>query len=133
MRFLSTGEFCHAVESQTRTRWTSLYFTPVFSVLLYNVGDLIGRSTATWLKWPGRKAKERYALLVVTILRIGMSPWYVRMWYKRNISCRARARHAPAFQLSIAATVCHLIGFAPSCHEAIAIDRSSSSSLSSNS
>ena len=64
--------FSPAVESQTRTRWTSLYFTPVFSVLLYNVGDLVGRSTATWLKWPGRKAKERYALLVVTILRIGM-------------------------------------------------------------
>ena len=49
-----------------------MYFTPVFSVLLYNVGDLVGRSSATWLKWPGRKAKERYALLVVTILRIGM-------------------------------------------------------------
>jgi len=65
------------VESQTRTRWTSLYFTPVFSVLLYNVGDLVGRSTATWLKWPGRKAKERYALLVVTILRIGLIPFFM--------------------------------------------------------
>ena len=70
--FLSALELRNAVESQTRSRWTSLYFTPVCSVLLFNVGDLLGRSMATWLKWPGRKAKERYALLVVTILRIGM-------------------------------------------------------------
>ena len=95
-------EIWNTVESQTRTRWTSLYFTPVFSVLLYNVGDLVGRSTATWLKWPGRKAKERYALLVVTILRIGM-------YYKANFSYSiADVRHALGCQLSLAATGCQL-------------------------
>ena len=114
--------FSPAVESQTRTRWTSLYFTPVFSVLLYNVGDLVGRSTATWLKWPGRKAKERYALLVVTILRIGMK-------HKQRQLSRptARTRHAPVFQLSLEATGCS-VHFAKSSPDVIANDQSSTSS-----
>ena len=64
----------YVVESQTRNAWTEAYFTPVFSVLLYNLGDLTGRSLATWLQWPGRKARARYTLLAVAVVRIGELP-----------------------------------------------------------
>ena len=59
------------VKSEVNSHWTRLYFTPVASVLLFNVGDLIGRTTATLIQWPGRKPVERFGLMIVTLLRIG--------------------------------------------------------------
>ena len=57
--------------SQTTSEWTKHYFTPVASVLLFNVGDLVGRSLATLLQWPGRGRAGRYGLLAFTVIRIG--------------------------------------------------------------
>ena len=60
------------VKSETVSNWTLHYFTPVASVLLFNVGDLMGRTIATWLQWPSGKTRwGRHALLLLTILRIG--------------------------------------------------------------
>ncbi|XP_059081784.1 equilibrative nucleoside transporter 3-like isoform X1 [Tigriopus californicus] len=62
------------VRSQVQTHWTRVFFTPVASVLLFNVGDLIGRTSATWLQWPGTKRFEQFTLMSVTILRIAFIP-----------------------------------------------------------
>ncbi|TRY67783.1 hypothetical protein TCAL_02925 [Tigriopus californicus] len=65
------------VRSQVQTHWTRVFFTPVASVLLFNVGDLIGRTSATWLQWPGTKRFEQFTLMSVTILRIGLIPLFI--------------------------------------------------------
>ena len=45
------------VQSETynsNSKWAVDYFTPVCVFLLFNVGDLAGRSLASWIKLPGR-------------------------------------------------------------------------------
>ena len=61
-----------AVESESRSSWGLHYFTPVASVLLFNVGDFLGRCLATWLQWPsGATLRGRLAVLAFTLVRIG--------------------------------------------------------------
>ncbi|XP_013388911.1 equilibrative nucleoside transporter 3 isoform X2 [Lingula anatina] len=50
------------------------YFTPVVCFVLFNLGDLTGRTVAGWVQYP----KEKSVLLpILTVLRIGFIPLFL--------------------------------------------------------
>lgn len=65
------------VQSQTKSKWTDKYFTPVASVLLFNCGDLLGRTLGTFVQWPKRSNFGKLAVLVVSLIRVGLVPLFM--------------------------------------------------------
>ena len=68
------------VQSETyksESSWAIDYFTPVCVFLLFNVGDLIGRSLASWIKLPGRSALGKGLVLVLSVSRIAFIPLFM--------------------------------------------------------
>ena len=68
------------VQSETynsNSKWAVDYFTPVCVFLLFNVGDLAGRSLASWIKLPGRSTFGKTLVLISSISRIGFIPLFV--------------------------------------------------------
>ena len=61
----------------TNSKWTRDFFTPVAVVLLFNVTDLCGRISATYLQWPKRTAVGRYGFLIVCLLRTALIPLFM--------------------------------------------------------
>ena len=66
-----------SVESMTKSQWTKNFFTPVAVVLLFNLGDLMGRTLATWFQWPKRNTFGKYGFLVICILRTLFIPLFM--------------------------------------------------------
>lgn len=65
------------VQSTRKNAWTDKYFTPLTCMLMANIFDLLGRTTATWLQWPKRSLKGQTTLLVVVLLRIAIIPMFM--------------------------------------------------------
>ena len=68
------------VQSETynsESAWARDYFTPVCVFLLFNVGDLVGRSLASWIKLPGRSALGKGLVLVLSVSRIAFVPLFM--------------------------------------------------------
>ena len=70
------------VESQfknnkTRSTWANDYFTPVSVFLLFNVGDLIGRSIANALKLPDITKRGKLIVLILSLLRAIFIPLFI--------------------------------------------------------
>ena len=70
------------VESQfknnkTRSTWANDYFTPVSVFLLFNVGDLIGRSIANALKLPDITKRGKLIVLILSLLRAIFIPIFI--------------------------------------------------------
>ena len=68
------------VQSETYnsgSTWAIDYFTPVCVFLLFNVGDLVGRSLASWIKLPGRSTFGKALVMISSISRIGFIPLFV--------------------------------------------------------
>ena len=63
--------------SKTRSTWANDYFTPVTVFLLFNVGDLIGRSIANALKAPQRSKRGKMIVLILSLLRAGFIPLFI--------------------------------------------------------
>ena len=63
--------------SPTRSTWANDYFTPVCVFLLFNVGDLIGRSIANAVKLPDRTRRGKMTVLILTLLRAVFIPLYI--------------------------------------------------------
>ena len=63
--------------SKTHSTWAYDYFTPVTVFLLFNVGDLIGRSIANILKFPNRTKKGKLIVLMLSFLRVIFIPLYI--------------------------------------------------------
>ena len=63
--------------SKTHSTWAYDYFTPVTVFLLFNVGDLIGRSIANILKFPERTKRGKLIVLILSLLRAVFIPLYI--------------------------------------------------------
>ncbi|XP_042233130.1 equilibrative nucleoside transporter 1-like isoform X2 [Homarus americanus] len=50
--------------------WASVYFQPVVTFLLFNVGDYLGRQVAGFIMWPRRGSKILYFLVLLRIVFI---------------------------------------------------------------
>nr|XP_032824991.1 equilibrative nucleoside transporter 3 [Petromyzon marinus]XP_032824992.1 equilibrative nucleoside transporter 3 [Petromyzon marinus]XP_032824993.1 equilibrative nucleoside transporter 3 [Petromyzon marinus]XP_032824994.1 equilibrative nucleoside transporter 3 [Petromyzon marinus] len=53
--------------------WAKKYFVPVAIFLVYNLGDLVGRVTAGWLRWP---APESWLMPALVFLRTAFLPLF---------------------------------------------------------
>lgn len=62
------------VKSTQDTEWTDKYFTPVACILVFNLSDLMGRTLATYLQWPGRSLRGQMTFLVLVLLRVSVVP-----------------------------------------------------------
>ncbi len=68
------------VQSETyasKSDWAVKYFTPVSVFLLFNVGDLIGRGLASWVKMPGPSKIGQSLLLFMTLSRLFFVPLFL--------------------------------------------------------
>ena len=63
--------------STTRSKWADDFFTPVTVFLLFNVGDLIGRTIANALKLPDRSKRGKLVVLALSLLRAGFIPLFI--------------------------------------------------------
>ena len=63
--------------SKTHSTWAYDYFTPVTVFLLFNVGDLVGRSIANILKFPNRTKRGKLIVLILSLLRAIFIPLYI--------------------------------------------------------
>ena len=58
------------VSTSTGTQWSDVYFQPVLTFLLFNVGDLVGRQLAGLVLWPRRGSRLLYALVASRLIFI---------------------------------------------------------------
>ncbi|XP_050686803.1 equilibrative nucleoside transporter 1-like isoform X1 [Eriocheir sinensis] len=56
-----------SVENET---WSDIYFQPVVTFLLFNIGDYIGRQSAGFIMWPRRGSKILYVMVVLRVVFI---------------------------------------------------------------
>ena len=63
--------------SKTRSTWANEYFTPVTVFLLFNVGDLVGRSIANAVKLPDRTKRGKMIVWILALLRSVFIPIYI--------------------------------------------------------
>lgn len=57
--------------------WAADYFNPVCCFLLFNLGDLFGRSLATWIQMPGRTRAGKSIILVASLCRVVFVPLFM--------------------------------------------------------
>jgi equilibrative nucleoside transporter 1/2/3 len=57
--------------------WARQYFTPVCVFLLFNMGDLLGRTLASWIKLPRRSTFGKCVLLLAAVSRIAFIPLFM--------------------------------------------------------
>ena len=65
------------VESVQKTKWNEKYFTPVLSVLLFNVSDLTGRTLATIIQLPGSTKAGKAIYSTAQVLRLAFIPLFM--------------------------------------------------------
>ncbi|CAL4124450.1 unnamed protein product, partial [Meganyctiphanes norvegica] len=61
------------VSTSVHKEWAEIFFQPVITFLLYNVGDLFGRQLAGWMTWPRRGS----LLYILVALRVGFIPLFL--------------------------------------------------------
>ena len=66
-----------SVESTVPSEWTRNFFTPVAVVLLFNLGDLVGRSLATFIVWPKKNLLGQLGVLMFCAIRVGFIPLFM--------------------------------------------------------
>ena len=57
--------------------WNDKYFTPVGCFLLFNVGDYIGRTLASFIQWPKATKSGSMFMLAFSMARIGFIPLFL--------------------------------------------------------
>ena len=65
------------VESVNKTKWNEKYFTPVFSVLIFNFSDLTGRTLATMIQLPRSTPTGKAMYLTAQLLRLSFIPLFM--------------------------------------------------------
>lgn len=64
MVFPAVSSGIQSVDRDSGSPWTSTYFTPLSSFLLYNVADFCGRQSTAWLQVPGPTSRVLPALVL---------------------------------------------------------------------
>ncbi|XP_040831981.1 equilibrative nucleoside transporter 3, partial [Ochotona curzoniae] len=74
-----------SVHQGSGSPWTTKFFVPLTTFLLYNFADLCGRQITAWIQMPGPRSK---ALLGLVLLRTGLVPLFVFCNYqpRRHLS-----------------------------------------------
>ena len=57
--------------------WAVKYFTPVSVFLLFNVGDFVGRTLASWIRLPSRSTLGKVMTLSASIARLAFIPLFM--------------------------------------------------------
>jgi len=57
--------------------WARTYFTPVTCFLLFNCGDYLGRTLASWVRLPGQGRTGQNLTLLASLLRTGFIPLFM--------------------------------------------------------
>lgn len=63
----------HSVNEQSKSMWATTYFLPLYCFLLFNVGDLVGRTVAGWYILP----KPGVTIPMLSIMRIAFIPLFM--------------------------------------------------------
>lgn len=71
MVFPAVSSGIQSVDKDSGSPWTSTYFTPLSSFLLYNVADFCGRQVTAWLQVPGPTSR---VLPVLVLCRSALVP-----------------------------------------------------------
>nr|XP_055027069.1 equilibrative nucleoside transporter 3 isoform X2 [Misgurnus anguillicaudatus]XP_055027070.1 equilibrative nucleoside transporter 3 isoform X2 [Misgurnus anguillicaudatus]XP_055027071.1 equilibrative nucleoside transporter 3 isoform X2 [Misgurnus anguillicaudatus]XP_055027072.1 equilibrative nucleoside transporter 3 isoform X2 [Misgurnus anguillicaudatus] len=74
MIFPAVSSGIQSVNTDPKNPWTTTYFVPLTSFLLYNVADFCGRQTTAWLQVPGPTSR---VLPLLVILRTVLVPLFV--------------------------------------------------------
>ena len=53
---------------------SAVYFVPVVCFVLFNVADLVGKTMAQALKWPGPSKLGQAVLLTISLARLALIP-----------------------------------------------------------
>ncbi|XP_064172890.1 equilibrative nucleoside transporter 3 [Anguilla rostrata] len=64
MVFPAVSSGIQSVHQDSGSPWTTTYFVPLTSFLLYNVADFCGRQATAWLHWPGPTSRALPALVL---------------------------------------------------------------------
>nr|XP_020452565.1 equilibrative nucleoside transporter 3 isoform X2 [Monopterus albus] len=64
MVFPAVSSGIQSVNKDSGSQWTTTYFVPVTTFLMYNVADLCGRLSTAWLQVPGPKSRVLPALVL---------------------------------------------------------------------
>lgn len=72
--FVTLGAFpvlCVKIMSTSENEnWADIYFQPVATFLLFNIGDYIGRLSAGFILWPGKGSKILYVMVISRVVFI---------------------------------------------------------------
>ena len=94
--FPSVAVLVQSEISNPKSAWATKYFTPVSVFLLFNFGDLTGRSLASWINMPGPTTLGKIILLLASVGRLAFIPLFLYC----NIVTEKSQGHDPLFQRS---------------------------------
>jgi len=92
--FPSVAVLVQSEISNPKSAWATKYFTPVSVFLLFNFGDLTGRSLASWINMPGPTTLGKIILLLASVGRLAFIPLFLYC----NIVTEKSQGHDPLFQ-----------------------------------
>jgi equilibrative nucleoside transporter 1/2/3 len=75
--FPSVAVLIKSETSNSGSDWATKYFTAVSVFLLFNVGDLVGRGLASWIKMPRRSTLGKATVLIASLSRILFIPLFL--------------------------------------------------------
>lgn len=62
--FPAVSSGIHSVNENTGSPWTTKYFAPITSFLMYNLADFCGRQATAWVQFPGPTSRVLPALVL---------------------------------------------------------------------
>ena len=98
-----------STSSDTDSPWTTTYFLPVMTFLIYNIGDVLGRVTSSLLPYPSKRFILPIAIsrviFIPLIYMCNLQPRTINVWFKSDV-------WPAAFNLLFSWTNGHIISLA---------------------
>ena len=78
-----------STSADTASPWTTTYFLPVMTFLIYNIGDVLGRVTASVLPYPSKRFILPIAIsrviFIPLIYMCNLQPRTINVWFKSDV------------------------------------------------